>query len=289
MVRKVGACQRTTNETVQKTIACTVEETVQCTVRETVSCTVSSFVSCSVPIVGTMNAEISLDELSPLEGNPRTLSDADRDRLRASLARFGDLSGIVRNVRQGVATSSQLVGGNQRTELFSEQPEAIVRIVERLDEPNDVGTVAWGYVEFGGDRYSYREVDWPDEMVREASVKANKLGGEFAFDILLEHHEIEELIDFGFEAWEFKAHAPEIDLNAFGTGSGSVERDREGAPAVGEGGRSKLRTPGFVRLEFHVRLETRDRLLSTLNTIKDEHDTTLEDAIVRLIDHYEDR
>mgnify|MGYP001947962417 CR=1 FL=1 len=233
-----------------------------------------------------MKADLSLTDLRPLEGNPRRLSDTDRERLVASLERFGDLSGIVVNRREGAKSNGSVVGGNQRTLLLGRDQVGQVTITDRLEKPNRVGTIAWGYADVEGERFTYREVDWSDEMVREAAVKANLLGGDWNFEQLSEEFEPADLMEWGFEPWEIKAHAPEIDLNTFETGSGPIERDREGAPAVGEGGRSKLRMPGFVRLEFHVKLETRDLFLDALGRIKEENDSTFEDAIVRLVNHY---
>lgn len=65
-----------------------------------------------------------------------------------AFGRFGDLSGIVYNVRTG-----RLVGGHQRTELFRAEEKPEIR-VEKLPKPDARGTVAYGYVMIRGDRFS---------------------------------------------------------------------------------------------------------------------------------------
>jgi hypothetical protein len=47
--------------------------------------------------------------MKPDPRNPNRMTDADKGRMKASLAEFGDLSGIVINRR-----TDQLVGGHQR-------------------------------------------------------------------------------------------------------------------------------------------------------------------------------
>ena len=85
-----------------------------------------------------MKADLSLTDLRPLEGNPRRLSDTDRERLVASLERFGDLSGIVVNRREGAKSNGSVVGGNQRTLLLGRDQVGQVTITDRLEKPNRV-------------------------------------------------------------------------------------------------------------------------------------------------------
>ena len=94
-----------------------------------------------------------------------------------ALAEFGDLGGIVKNIR-----TDQLVGGHQRVEAFRNSDDVQVTVEERLNKPDKTGTVAFGYVHVNGTKYSYREVDWEVEKETAANLAANKMGGEFVFD-----------------------------------------------------------------------------------------------------------
>lgn len=164
-----------------------------------------------------MNTSTNLTDLQLYEQNPRRISDEMRARLESSMQEFGDLSGVIRNVREGVDTSGRLLGGNQRTKIFqAEGGECQVVVTDRLDEPNDSGTVAYGYVEFRGERFTYREVDWSDEAVREACVKANLLGGDWNLEILDETFDRFDLAEWGFDMQQF----PD-DLSPRNTGESS--------------------------------------------------------------------
>lgn len=106
------------------------------------------------------------------KNNPRTITQAQKEALKASLEAFGDLSGVIYNLRTG-----NLVGGHQRVDIFSdEQPE--VRIVRG-------GEAEICYFEtVNGERYLYREVDWPESKEKAAMIAANKHGGDWDNNLL---------------------------------------------------------------------------------------------------------
>jgi hypothetical protein len=95
------------------------------------------------------------------------MDPADKARMKASLAEFGDLSGIVINRR-----TDQLVGGHQRADVLAGGELH----VDDLPEPEPDGTVARGYLEHDGKRYTVRVVDWDDEKAKAALVAANRFG-----------------------------------------------------------------------------------------------------------------
>lgn len=106
------------------------------------------------------------------EYNPRTITGKDLDRLRKALEEFGDLGGIVKNIRTGA-----IVSGHQRIKVIP--ANAVVEKTEIFAEPTRTGTVAQGYVVIEGERFSYREVDWCIEKERAANVAANAHGGDW--------------------------------------------------------------------------------------------------------------
>jgi hypothetical protein len=105
--------------------------------------------------------------------NPRTITPKRLDMLAQSLKEFGDLSGIVLNTMTG-----RFVGGHQRF-VASGRAELPATIIERLPEPDVLGTVAYGFVEIDGTKYSYREVAWTEDREMAANIAANAHGGEF--------------------------------------------------------------------------------------------------------------
>lgn len=123
----------------------------------------------------------SLRELNANLKNPRTINKDDYKNLVQSIRRFGDLSGIVYNVRTG-----QLVGGHQRQKAFGEIGADNIEITQKYEQPNGVGTVAVGHVMLDGERYGYREVDWDATFEKAANVAANRIQGEFDNDLLAE-------------------------------------------------------------------------------------------------------
>lgn len=106
--------------------------------------------------------------------------------LSAALAEFGDLGGIVFNIQ-----TEQLIGGHQRVASLK---NASVCITDTFDPPTDVGTTSVGYVEIHGERFAYREVDWPIHKEMAANIAANKSAGTFEVPHLQDMmHELDAL------------------------------------------------------------------------------------------------
>jgi len=120
--------------------------------------------------------ELSADNFNPR--NPRIITTQQAERLKKALAEFGDLGGIIYNVR-----TKHLVGGHQRITAF-EQAKVECVIDERLSKPDRTGTTAYGHIEMFGTRYSYREVDWPEHREAAANIAANQHGGEFNWELV---------------------------------------------------------------------------------------------------------
>lgn len=128
-------------------------------------------------------------DLTHFEGNPRAMTPEAQDRLRRSMEKFGDLSGVIYNRR-----TERLVGGHQRQSHLPEDAE--ITLLEEYDEPNEVGTVAIGWIEVEGERWGYREVDVPESREKAMNVAANR-HGEGAWDYAALGSILEELDDPG--------------------------------------------------------------------------------------------
>jgi len=125
-------------------------------------------------------AETTIEDLTPNPRNPRVAWKAEQiEPFKASLRRFGDLGGIVRNL-----TTGQLVGGHKRVEVFRASTD--VRVVKTTQAKDEQGTVALGYVIVDGDRFAYREVEWAPEIEAAANLAANRWGAEWAWQLVSE-------------------------------------------------------------------------------------------------------
>jgi len=127
--------------------------------------------------------------------NPRKITKKQAQELKANLRRFGDLSGIVHNIR-----TDELIGGNQRSEAIEGIISGLLQptIIKEYEEPTEAGTVAIGFYEWHGEQYVYRRVDWDEETAELANLIANKAGGNWDWDILADSFEIDTLFDAGF-------------------------------------------------------------------------------------------
>ncbi len=78
-----------------------------------------------------------LKDLNPAAYNPRKITDAQLARLKKSLEEFGDLSGIVVNVR-----TQTMISGHQRVKNI----DADCKITKK-PHTDATGTVALGYID----------------------------------------------------------------------------------------------------------------------------------------------
>lgn len=134
-----------------------------------------------------------LPDLKPNPRNPRKVTDTKLRMLKDSLARFGDLSGIVVNRTSG----NQVVGGHQRLKAFAQLGALDAVIEHTYEHKTSAGTVAEGYVAVEGERFAYREVEWTSDEEKAANLAANKGAGEWRLDQVAEW--VSELDDVNFD------------------------------------------------------------------------------------------
>ena len=132
----------------------------------------------------------------PYHKNPRQITAKQYEALAIDLAELGDLGGIVHDLN-----SDEIIGGNQRGRVFDINVCDVV-LTEVLDQPDEQGTVAHGYVIWKGHKYSYRQVRWTARQCERANICANKRGGTWDFDILADQFEQDDLLAWGFEPFE---------------------------------------------------------------------------------------
>jgi len=112
---------------------------------------------------------MKIKDLKPASYNPRKITDKQLGMLKKSMAEFGDLSGIVVNVKTG-----NMVGGHQRVKNLDQSWQIV-----KQPHKDKTGTVALGYIETPVGRWTYREVSWTEKKEAAANIAANKHGGEF--------------------------------------------------------------------------------------------------------------
>lgn len=116
----------------------------------------------------------SVGDLKKAKYNPRTISASRMNKLKDSIDTFGDLSGVVFNVK-----TKTLISGHQR---MSSIDQKTAKIVQQKHEDKH-GTVSVGYVEAktkkGVIRIPYRAVEWDIQKEKAANIAANAHGGVF--------------------------------------------------------------------------------------------------------------
>jgi len=128
--------------------------------------------------------------------NPRTITKKQYKMLQESLEKYGDLSGIVHDLN-----SDELISGNMRSSIIKID-ECEIELTAVYETPTSQGTVAEGYVIWEGAKYNYRQVRWTEEDCKFANIAANRMGGDWDYDILANEFDPDLLIEAGFEDWE---------------------------------------------------------------------------------------
>lgn len=134
----------------------------------------------------------------PYHRNPRQITKSRAAKLDANLRKYGDLGGIVHNLR-----TNEIIGGNQCTNVFKGASD--VQIIERYDAPDEQGTVAIGFIVWRDKKYFYRQVDWDEPTAAAANLIANVGAGEWDWDVMANQWQPAELMEWGgFDAETLK-------------------------------------------------------------------------------------
>lgn len=144
----------------------------------------------------------SLTDIKPNKANPRRIKKDRQEKLSEYLAEYGDLSGVVYNANP---ECEAIISGHQRTAEFKRQKGKLT-ILERYEPAQGDGTTARGFIETpNGQRYLYREVNWPKEKADAATIIANGQFGEWDSDILANewNFDVPEFREFGVPEFVF--------------------------------------------------------------------------------------
>jgi len=118
--------------------------------------------------------ERKIKDLIHAEYNPRKLSPDQHKQLQDSLTRFGIVDPVI--INKHPERANIIVGGHQRSKVWQELGNKTIPTVE---------------------------VNLTPEKERELNVRLNKNSGEFDFELLQEHFDTTELVEWGFEEWHF--------------------------------------------------------------------------------------
>ena len=122
-----------------------------------------------------------ISDLIRAEYNPRELTKEQQNQLTDSLKRFGLVDPIIVNTHKD--RKNILVGGHQRMKVWEE---------------------------LGNETIPTVEVSLNLEKEKELNVRLNKNTGQFDMELIQEHFETDDLIEWGFDAEELEFFEPEV-------------------------------------------------------------------------------
>jgi len=134
--------------------------------------------------------------LKPAEYNPRQIDKDAFSQLKRSLESFDCVEPVVINTNPD--RFNVIIGGHQRIKAAKD--------------------LKW-------EEFPCIEVDLPIEKEKELNVRLNKNTGDFDFDMLANHFEVEDLVDWGFDEKDFfySTEESEVDLSEELSESNKVE------------------------------------------------------------------
>lgn len=143
-----------------------------------------------------MGIQKTINKDLQFKNNPRNITGSQIERLEGDLHKYGDLSGVVY-----CQNNKAYVGGNQRSKIFD---GAEIEIIKKYKQAQPDKTVAFGFIDWNGNKYLYREVQFTKEEFREASIVANNDGGTFDWEKLSKEWDKVELLSLGLDISEYE-------------------------------------------------------------------------------------
>lgn len=144
--------------------------------------------------------KVELMEIASLieaEYNPRELTDKQYQQLKDSLLRFGVIDPVLVNVNP--ERENIIIGGHQRTKVWRD---------------------------LGNETIPCIKLNLTADQEKELNIRLNKNTGQFDKEALNSFFDREELIDWGFEEWEFGI-TDEVDYSILDDTEEDLEQDLE--------------------------------------------------------------
>ena len=123
-----------------------------------------------------------IDDLIGAEYNPRQITNEEIEEIKDSIKRFGVVEPIIVNINE--ERKDIIVSGHQRVKVCKE-----LKIKE----------------------VPCHQLDLTLEREKELNIRMNKAGGKFDTEMLLQHFEMENLLEYGFKDYELPNVDVEID------------------------------------------------------------------------------
>ena len=127
--------------------------------------------------------ERKITELIEADYNPRRLTETQYKQLKNSLSTFGLVDPILVNINE--ERKNIIIGGHQRTKVWSD---------------------------LGKDTIPCVELNLSLDQEKELNVRLNKNTGEFDFYMLANHFDEDNLVEWGFDAFQFDTE-DEVDYS----------------------------------------------------------------------------
>lgn len=193
---------------------------------------------------------VDVDNITLADYNPRTISDREREALRASILTFGFVVPIVVQ-----ASTNMIIGGHQRIavlrEMYEDADNGKLIHNGRPVSIDDVPTQVYAVM-----------MDVDDDTAKRLNVALNRIGGEFdehklglLFESLTETTDLLGMLSMGFEEEEFRAL---IEATSGPDESLAQNLEEQSSGVVGTFGRSITMTLEFDTVE--MRDEAKDSL-----------------------------
>ena len=129
--------------------------------------------------------DVELSKLKPAKYNPRQITKKQVKDLKASIEKFGIIDPLIIN------SDFTIVGGHQRFAILNEASKRV-----DWEYPPKVPCVV---------------LDLSKEDERELNIRLNKNTGDWDFDLLSNHFDIQELKEWGFKEIELGLNIDKID------------------------------------------------------------------------------
>lgn len=193
----------------------------------------------------------AVSELTPADYNPRQMTKEQAADLRSSIQKFGLIDPLIVNTHPD--RYNILVGGHMRLQIAKELGLKEVPCVE---------------------------VQLTEAEEKQLNIRLNKNTGEWDWDALANHFDADDLLDLGFKDWELGLKDTDLAVTA-----------DEAAKLRSESGD---RYDDLDIQAAHIRLVqlflTQDQLArfnAVVDAIKEEHQCTITDAVMHVIDQYQ--
>ena len=193
-------------------------------------------------------AVVNISDLKTHHDNPRFIKDEKYEKLKTSMESFSEMA-FVKPIT--VNKDNVILAGNMRYRAAKELGWKKIPVITA-------------------------NFKTPDQE-REFMIKDNTHFGEWDWDVLANEWKQPELLQWGFEPYNFGADTDILGL---------YDESDEGRSDSSGSDTPKITDEGFTRFEIIIPEEGKISVVNTLNDIKGKHGLTLGDSFMRVFNSY---